>query len=524
MSATSLFDSLLRSVGLRTLNQQFLFSYALMFLLAVTASVALYLSMSVSPETINVAGAQRMLSQKMTKEALLLRQGAIPRATLDATIAQFDQAHRDLLQGNPARNISALQEPAIARQMRQVGQLWAAFRPQLERGEGDLATLESASLNLLREMNKAVGLMAAHAENSQRRQMWLAFACVIGILLLVVLGRQFGLRPLIHRLGELEGALTRVGQGDFTQPLVGQRQDNEIGRIVAGYNLMREQVRGLLGQVKQTGGHTRQHVDTVVTAAQAASDGVRLQHENLDQVATAMNEMSATVAEVARHAAHAAESARNADGCAKAGQQAVQRSSLLIGALSTQMAASAGQMNALRDETEGVGKVLEVITGIAEQTNLLALNAAIEAARAGEAGRGFAVVADEVRTLASRTQQSTGEIQAMIQRLQDGAQQAVSALQDSNRLVSENLSHIEQASEVLGSIVVAVDSISAMNTQIATAAEEQSQVAQDIDQRVTEISSLAERSRDDAHSVMQASQRIQGEVQELNGHLDHFRT
>ncbi|MBD2839578.1 methyl-accepting chemotaxis protein [Pseudomonas sp. JM0905a] len=524
MSATSAFDSLLRSVGLRTLNQQFLFSYALMFLLAVTASVALYLSMSVSPETINIAGAQRMLSQKMTKEALLLRQGAIARPILEATISQFDQAHRDLLNGNPARNISAIQAPAVAEQMRLVGQLWASFRPQLERPDSDLAALEGASLNLLKEMNKAVGLMAAHAENSQRRQMWLAFACVIGILLLVVLGRQFGLRPLIQRLTELEAVLTRVGQGDFTQSLDNRRQDNEIGRIVAGYNLMREQVRGLLGQVKETGGHTRQHVETVVAAAHASSDGVRLQHENLDQVATAMNEMSATVAEVARHAAHAAESARNADSCAKSGQRAVQRSAELIGALSEQMAASAGQMNVLRNETEGVGKVLEVITGIAEQTNLLALNAAIEAARAGEAGRGFAVVADEVRTLASRTQQSTGEIQAMIQRLQGGAQQAVTALQDSNQLVRENLSHIEEANEVLGSIVVAVDSISAMNTQIATAAEQQSHVAQDIDQRVTEISSLAERSRDDARSVMQASERIQGAVQELNGHLDHFRT
>jgi methyl-accepting chemotaxis protein len=340
----------------------------------------------------------------------------------------------------------------------------------------------------------------------------------------VVLGRQFGLRPLIQRLTELEAVLTRVGQGDFTQALDNRRQDSEIGRIVGGYNQMREQVCGLLGQVKETGGHTRQHVDTVVAAAHAASDGVRQQHENLDQVATAMNEMSATVAEVARHAAHAAESARNADGCAKAGQKAVQRSAELIGALSSQMTESAGQMNALRAETEGVGKVLEVITGIAEQTNLLALNAAIEAARAGEAGRGFAVVADEVRTLASRTQQSTGEIQAMIQRLQGGAQQAVVALQGSNQLVRENLSHIEEANEVLCSIVVAVDSISAMNTQIATAAEEQSQVAQDIDQRVTEISSLAERSRDDARSVMQASERIQGEVQELNGHLDQFRT
>ena len=157
MSPTRFFDNLLRMLGMRTLSQQFLFSYALMFVLAVTASVALYLSMSVSPETINVAGAQRMLSQKMTKEALLLRQGASQRPALDATIAQFDQAHRDLLVGNPARNISVIQAPAIQAQMAKVGQLWSAFRPRLEQaaggGDADLGALEAASLTLLKEMN-----------------------------------------------------------------------------------------------------------------------------------------------------------------------------------------------------------------------------------------------------------------------------------------------------------------------------------------------------------------------------------
>jgi methyl-accepting chemotaxis protein len=530
MSVTLLFDHLLRTVGLRTLNQQFLFSYALMFLLAVSASVALYLSMSVSPETINVAGAQRMLSQKMTKEALLLREGVIPKATLEATIAQFEQAHQDLLNGNPARNVSAIEaDGAIAAQVRLVGQLWQAFRGQLEAmtqtgQKSDSQALESASVNLLREMNKAVGLMASDVERSQRTQMWLAFACVMGILLLVVLGRQFGLRPLMGSLREVETALTRVGDGDFTHALHNHTQDNEIGRIVLGYNRMQEQVRSLLEQVKAIGRNTREHAHQVVATAQAAGDGVRQQHENLDQVATAMNEMSATVAEVARHAAQAAESARNADSCTKAGQRAVQRTAELITSLSAQMEHSSSQMTVLRTETEGVGKVLEVITGIAEQTNLLALNAAIEAARAGEAGRGFAVVADEVRTLASRTQQSTGEIQTIIQRLRDGAQQAVLALQDSAKLVHDNLSHIQETTEVLDSIVGAVDSINGLNAQIATAAEEQSQVAHDIDQRVTEISGLAERSRDDSQSVMHASGQIQGEVRQLNSYLERFRT
>ncbi len=529
MSATALFDRLLCALGLRTLNQQFLFSYALMFLLAIIASVALYLSMSVSPQTIDVAGAQRMLSQKMSKEALLVREGVLPAASLEATIRQFDAAHRDLLAGNPARTISAIAEPGVQAQMDKVGGLWRDFRGQLQRLAGgdaavDLQALEQQSVQLLREMNQAVGLMVAHAGASQRRQMWLAFGCVLGILALVVLGRQFGLRPLMHNLGAVEGALTRVGSGDFTQGLHGHQADNEIGRIFAGYNRMQAHVRDLLAEVKRSGERTGEHVGSVVGAAQAAGDGVRRQYEDLEQVATAMNEMSATVAEVARHAAHAAESARSADGCAQDGQQVVQRSATQIAELSAQLQRSGEQVQRLEAETSGVGKVLEVITGIAEQTNLLALNAAIEAARAGEAGRGFAVVADEVRTLASRTQQSTGEIQAMIQRLQNGARDAVAAMQQSAQLAESNLGHIRQASEVLDAIVGAVDGINALNAQIATAAEQQSQVAHEIDQRVTHISTLAERSQGEAESVVQVSAQIHDEVRRLNQQLDRFRT
>ena len=529
MSVTLLFDRLLCAIGLRTLNQQFLFSYALMFLLALVASVALYLNMAVSPETINVAGAQRMLSQKISKEALLLREGAIERAVLDATISQFAQAHEALLKGNVERKISVIQAPEVQAQMLLVGRLWEGFRVQLETSASaaekvDLAALESASTQLLREMNKAVGLMATHIESRQRDLMWLAFGCLVGILLLVVLGRQFGLRPLMSNLNLVEHGLTRVGGGDFTRHLEGGQRDNEIGRIIAGYNRMQAEVRALLGEVKASGGNTQAHVEQAVTAAQAAGDGARRQHENLDQVATAMTEMSATVAEVARHASLAAESTRNADECAQAGQRAVQRSAELLTSLSAQMERNAEGLVALREETAGVGKVLEVITAIAEQTNLLALNAAIEAARAGEAGRGFAVVADEVRTLASRTQQSTGEIQVIIQRLQAGAEQAVAAIQSSSELVRSNLQHVQEANQVLDTIVGAVDSINTMNAQIATAAEEQSQVAQDIDQRVAEVSGLAERGHGDAQSVMQVSDRIHSEIQRLTAQLSRFQT
>lgn len=529
MSASAFFDQLLRSIGLRTLNHQFLFSYALMFAMAFVASVALYLSLSVSPETINVAGAQRMLSQKMTKEALLIRQGQLDMATLEATMAQFDQAHRDLLSGNEQRKVAVLATPEIRAQMQKVGDLWQAFRgPLLQAAGGDSAVdmkqLGKQSVDLLREMNMAVGLMSVHVERWQRSQMLLAFGCLLGILLLVVLGRQFGLRPLMQSLREVEDSLTRVGSGDFTKTLMGKLSDNEIGRIFAGYNRMQAQVRELLGEVKVSGERTAEDVQGVVGAANVAGDGVRQQHEDIEQVATAMNEMSATVAQVARHAAEAAQSARHADSCVQQGLGVIQQGADEVSRLASQLIHSSEQVQRLEQESNGVGRVLEVITGIAEQTNLLALNAAIEAARAGEAGRGFAVVADEVRTLASRTQQSTGEIQAMIQRLQSGARDAVVAMQQSAALAEGNLTNIREATDVLGTIAGAVDSINVMNAQIATASEQQSQVAQDIDQRITHIAGLAQRTQEEVEQVVGVSTMIQGEVLRLNQQLERFST
>ena len=528
MPLSTFFSQLLRAVGLRTLNHQFLFSYALMFLLAVVSASALYMSLSVSPETINVAGAQRMLSQKMSKEALMQRAGVLSDGALQNSIEQFDNAHHDLINGNPGRNISAIEEPAVRAQMERVGTLWAAFRELLLRSAQpdsvvDLAVLEQRSTELLREMNQAVGMLSSHADSVQHRQTLLAFGCVLAILALVVLGRQFGLKPLMANLVLLEQALARVGAGDFSKQLPKTAADDEIGQIFSGYNRTQEQICELLSEVKQSGEQTGSHADFVMGIAQSAGDGVRQQYEELDQIATAMNEMSATVAEVARHAAQAAESARSADVCAQQGQQFVQRSAAQIDQLAQQLNSSSEQVQRLQLETGSVGKVLEVITGIAEQTNLLALNAAIEAARAGEAGRGFAVVADEVRTLASRTQQSTGEIQSIIQRLQSGADDAVEAMQQSSALVQNNLSHINQASLALDTIVGAVDGINAMNTQIATAAEEQSQVSSEIDQRITQISSIAQSSQQKMQEMVDASSLIHAQVVQLNQHLGRFQ-
>src|SRR5690554_4828990 len=195
--------TILRAFGLKTLDKQFLFSYALMFLLALVASGALYLSLSVSPETINVAGAQRMLSQKMSKEALLLHSGVIDRSLMEATMAQFERSHQDLLNGNAERNISRFDDPAIQQQLRVVGEHWQRLRQQLQtvqpNGPLDMRLLQENSVALIKHMNDAVVMMTRLAENTQRTQLEIAFAGVIAILLLVIAGYRFGMRPLIDR-------------------------------------------------------------------------------------------------------------------------------------------------------------------------------------------------------------------------------------------------------------------------------------------------------------------------------------
>ncbi|MBG6497181.1 nitrate chemoreceptor McpN [Pseudomonas aeruginosa] len=528
-SVARVFDRILRGLGLKTLNAQFLLSYALMFGLAACASVALYLSMSISPETINVAGAQRMLSQKMAREALQLRLGAGAPKALAATIAQYERSAAALDAGNAERTVSRRGAPEIAAQRQKVAQIWGRYRAMLDQvaqpaSQVDLRGFSQYSPELLGELNNLVSLMSARADSVQHTQMWIAFGCLWAILVLVVLGRQFGLAPLMRQLRGWEGARTEVGAANFTHALAAGHADNEIGRIVAGYERMRQDVSGLLANVKRSAAETDKDVAEALEQALGAGDQVARQHQDLDQVATAMNEMSATVAEVARHANHAAHSPRDAAALAPEGRRLGEHASSQTGALAEELEQTALALNTLHQHAGSVGQVLTVISSIAEQTNLLALNAAIEAARAGEAGRGFAVVADEVRSLANRTQQSTQEIQGLIEQLQDGANDAVAAMRGSASHAQSNLVEADSAAQALGRIVATVEELDGLNQQIATAAEEQSQVAQDIDRNITNVSGLSEQAHEGTAAVLSANQRVKEHMAGLRVVLGRFRT
>lgn len=522
-------DSVLRAVGCKTLNGQFLLSYGLIFILAAASAVMLYLSMAIDPQTINVAGRQRMLSQKMAKEVMLVGARVEQEAVLRKTMALFESSHGKIINGDPEQGMNPVTDKAILRQMDVVGGLWTDYKAVLERylqdqSDANTAELKRTSPVILKEMNKAVGMLTKASSETTSRLLTGAFVCILSILLLVLTGRAFGLTMLMENIKRLQKRLSQVGSGDFTHRFDIIHTDNEVGQMYASFNDMSDHISMLANKVLESVNRTEQYVGAVVHATNETDSGVNRQYTEIDQVASAMTEMAATVNEVASNSAEASEAAQAADVQAKASDETVSRAVAQISAMSGNLNRTAEVLTSLQQETSQVGSVLEVITGVAEQTNLLALNAAIEAARAGEHGRGFAVVADEVRTLAQRTQDSTQEISSIIERLQSGALDAVHAMEATSQEAQESVALASEAKDALANILSAVDTISQMNMLIATAAEEQSQVAVDIDQRVVNISDVANHTRDDAAKVVEATHNIRHEVEVLSDVAGRFKT
>jgi len=254
-----------------------------------------------------------------------------------------------------------------------------------------------------------------------------------------------------------------------------------------------------------------------------SNDAMRQQQRETDQVATAVNEMSATVQEVARNAETAAAAAQDADHSSRQGKKVVDDTITEIDSLAQEIDRSTTVIHNLTQESENIGSVMDVIRGIAEQTNLLALNAAIEAARAGEQGRGFAVVADEVRTLASRTQESTQEIQTMIEKIQSGAHQATKAMEDSKSRTSSTVEQADAAGKALEEIATAVTNISDMNTQIASAAEEQNAVSEEINKSIENISAVTQVTANGTTKTSQSSDTLANLADDLQAIVARFK-
>jgi methyl-accepting chemotaxis protein len=345
----------------------------------------------------------------------------------------------------------------------------------------------------------------------------IAVAAIIALLGLLI-------RLLIQPLHVMTRAMEDIadGEGDLTKRLTIQG-DDEFGLLGTAFNRFVERIHGSIREVCSATGQVNEVALRVVAASNSSMSNCDQQASRTSSVVAAINQLGATAQEIARNAAQASSQASEARHLAEDGQHVVERNIVAINQLSSVLSASSRHIESLSDKTVNIEQILDVISSISQQTNLLALNAAIEAARAGEAGRGFAVVADEVRNLAHRTQQSAEQVQRMIEELQVGARESVSTMSDSQRHSQDSVGIANLAGERLNSVTVRIGEIDGMNQSVATATEEQTAVVEAINEDMTEINTLNLEGVENLQATLRACGDLEQQAARLQQLVGSFR-
>jgi len=487
--------------------------------------------------------ADRDLYQALTAERALFVQG-LDQREIQAIVTDhnenIEQSRERILESLGLSNSSTDEEQ---RHFLQYFQQWEAVSrdivnkasqnpelrlQQLERSFGEGAQVFSelrGFIDLLGErrlehVNRFIELSAQTRESTRNHLLVL-----IVIVALVTLATTFLLPSLVitpiqkisHRIQNIA-----EGDGDLTIRIDVDRQD-ELGELAIQVNRFMEKLQRLISEIRTNTNQVSGAAVTLLDVSSSSQKAADEQCQSITMVVTAVNELTMAIQEVARNTGETAQNAKNANAITEQGQSRIHLAVEQVKNLSDRVAQTAQIMLRLETEAKNVTSVIDVIRSIAEQTNLLALNAAIEAARAGEQGRGFAVVADEVRTLASRTQASTTDIQGMLGQLQSGVQDAVAAMNSSTTMTNEAVVAANEAGESLAGISAAVKNITNMAIQIAAAAEEQSSVTAEIDENLVEINQLAQTTTEDATRTADASQKLNQLSVGLRQLLNNFR-
>ena len=489
---------------------------------------------------INLAGRQRMLTQKMSKESLAVMMGDnAVRKSLATTVEMFDKTHKALINGGKAPlggdnfvDLPPTQDPGILGQMREVDSLWKEFHRNVkvildrnappEALKGAINFIKANNVPLLKAMNKAVGMYESVSTKGITRLKTMQIIFLV-IAVVAALGGSLFLsgiivKPLVKGM-ELAEA---IAAGDLTKT-IDVKSNDEIGKLSAALNKMAESLNGVVSRISDAANHIASASEEISASTEQMAKGAEDQTKQTDQVATAVEEMSATVLEVAKNSNEASGSARKASDVAKTGGEVVQQTIEGMNRISASVMESARTIEALGKSSDEIGEIIAVIDDIADQTNLLALNAAIEAARAGEQGRGFAVVADEVRKLAERTTKATKEIAAMIKTIQADTKGAVQSMTAGTEEVESGVELANEAGRALDQIVEVVGNVTDMIQQIATAAEEQSAAAEEISTNVEAVATITKETAAGAKQSSIATQELTQLAVDLQKMVGQFK-
>jgi methyl-accepting chemotaxis protein len=474
----------------------------------------------------------------LQEQIIAIHQMASPDADMAALRSRVE-AGRSLADGALSRMAAAgLMEPERVASLESKRKAFGTLRTRMLQAYGN----NSADAQLRQDFDQTVADLLAFigemeergdAQVEQRAQtisdinslagglIWLIMA--LGIVVAVVtffISRRMIVEPVQHTAELLRNIAE--GDGDLTTRLDANSND-EIGDVARNFNSFVAKLRQLIQQLQQSSDDMADCSRTFADAGEKTLKRAIDQQQETQQVATAMTEMAATVQEISRNASDASDNTRAAQSHSLEGKQIVQQTIEAIGSLAAEVTEAGNVINTLEVGSQEIGGVLDVIKGIAEQTNLLALNAAIEAARAGDQGRGFAVVADEVRALAGRTQQSTAEIQSMIDRLQNSARSAVAVMARGNEQADASVKKVALAGTALERIAEAVESINQLNTQIAVASEEQSAVADEINRNINNINDAATRTGQESEQAAENSRKLAQIATEVNAVALRFK-
>jgi methyl-accepting chemotaxis protein len=522
-----------RALGLHKIKNQLISLLFIIIIFGLTAMNLVYFGMKTDATTINIAGKQRMLSQRVAKEALLYNFGLGNPVKIIETLDQFNDSMQWLIYGNVQEKIYAPTNPIIIKQLQRVEKLWSHYQKNIKISlelkdnsmdidEIILKKIYEQSPEILKEMNKAVLLMEEESNKNAHKNVERTLIIIAILLILSFTSHLYVDRFLTKPLLPFGNALRSLKSGNLTKFLPEDNTNDEIDTLYCDYNQVLLSITSIINSVVNSS--KQLNTSSIELSLMAAKNRTSMdnQYQEVEIISTAMNEISFTVQEMANNGESASQHTNDASIEAIDASKMMKEALCSFEKLQANIKSTNIAMHELNNDSLNISKVLDVIKEIAEQTNLLALNAAIEAARAGEDGRGFSVVADEVRGLAARTANSTNEIQVMVEKLQNQASQSVHAMKISERQATIGIKNIAQAQAQLEITVKAITAINSMNIHIATTTKEQSIITDDINQRINRVADTSQQTRNSAVQNQKLSEHLAQLGDSLTTNIEKF--